>query len=558
VTRGETAEWTVTGLGLEGVERFLISAAGIEAVEIGPATEGSIRLRVRAATDADLGFGELRALGPSGISNLLLFRVDHLPQSREAEPNDDPAGANPMAMNSAATGILLPQDLDYFAFQGRAGQRVAIDVEAWRLGSPIVPVATLFTSSGTSLARSSPLRDGGRDCRLSLVLPDHGRFLVQVRDALYRGGEAARYRLRIAEGPFATGLFPLGGRRGETIEVTLTGGTLAEPRRKAITLADEPGTIVEVGAIAGPGGPLLAPARLAVGDGPEVTESPDGATPTRLPFGATANGRIDRPGEVDRYAVAVRAGDSIRVEVQAAALGSWLDSLATIDDAHGNRIAEGDDRGDGTRLAGGLDPGTRDSRLDFEARADGELLVGITDRFGDGGPEYAYRLTVGPPRPDFAVTLRLGGRATSSQPDASGALNLSPGTAVPLRFEVKADGRPGPINVRAEGLPPGVAAEPVTIRVPRVVRGPSVAVVAPVEGTLVLKVDPDARPAVGSLRIVATARNADGTTITRRASATLRLNPMPPDDPRPPPSRIVREFPLAIVAPAHRRSGTGR
>jgi hypothetical protein len=552
VTGGETTEWTVTGRGLARVERFLISGTGIEVVAIGPTSDESIRVRVRAGPVAAPGYRELRAVGPSGISNLLLFLVDHLPQSREVEPNDDPATANPLAMNSAVAGVIGPQDLDHFTFPARAGQRVTIEVEAWRLGSPIVPVATLFAPSGASLAQSRPLRDGGHDARLSFVAPDDGRFLVQVRDALYRGGATARYRLRIDEGPFATGLFPLGGPRGETINVSATGGNLGKPWGKAVTLPDEPGTIIDVGPIAGPGGSVLVPARLAVGAGAEVVESPNGPSPTRLAFGATANGRIDQPGEVDRYAVAVKAGETIRVEVQAAVLGSWLDSLVTLDDAQGNRIAEDDDRGNPGRPAGGLGAGTRDSRLEFPAQADGELVVAITDRFGDGGPEYAYRLSVGPPRPDIALTLRLGGRApgSASQPGDSGALNLSPGTVVPLLFQIAAEGRPGPITVRAEGLPPGIAAEPVLIRLPRAVRGTGASDSTTVEGTLVLKVEPGARPALGWLRIVATARNADATMLNRRASATLLLNPMPPDDLRPPPTRVVTEFPVSILAPA--------
>jgi hypothetical protein len=546
VVAGETADWTVTGRGLAGLDRLLISGSGVEVVAIGAITAGSIEVRVKAMPDAPLGFRELRAVGPSGVSNLLVFRVDHLRQSRESEPNDDPAAANPLPMNQAVAGILAPQDLDYFAFTAREGDPITIEVEAWRLGSPIVPVVTLFAPSGASLAQSRPLREDGHDCRLSYQAPADGRILVQVRDALYRGGATARYRLRIETGPYATGLYPLGGRRGETIEVRATGGNLTQPWHKAVLLPDEPGTIVDVGMIAGPGGSLLAPARLIVGDGPEIHESPGGLDPTRLPSGATANGRIDRPGEVDRYAVAVHAGEPIRVAVEAAALGSWLDSVVTLDDRQGNRLAEGDDRGRPAAV------GARDSRLEFVARADQELIVAISDRFGDGGPEYAYRLSVGPPRADFAVTLRLAGDASAAQPAGSGALNLTAGTTVPIRFEVTAEGRPGPIQVRAEGLPPGVIAEPVLVRLPRVPRGQGTAEGTAAEGTLVLKVEPGAGPALGSMRIKATARNADGSMLTRQASAALVLNPMPADDPRPPPSRVVGEFPVLIVGPQPR------
>ena len=551
VILGETSRWTLTGRGLARVERFLISGTGIEFVAIRDPRDESIEIEVRASADSEPGFRELRAAGPAGVSNLVLFRVDRLPQSREAEPNNDPAGATVVAWNSALAGVLGPQDLDHFAFQGRARRRVTIEVEAWRLGSPLVPVATLFGPSGASLAQSRPLRDGSRDCRLTCELPADGRYLVQVRDALYRGGPSARYRLRIDDGPFATGLFPLGGSPGATIDVAASGGNLEQPWHKAIQLPDEPGTIVDAGPIAGPGGPLLPPARLAVGDGngPEVRESPDASSPTRLPFGATANGRIDQPGQVDRYAVAVKGGETVRVEVRAAVLGSWLDATVTVDDRDGNRVAENDDRGR-SPLTLGPAWALRDSRLDYEARADGEVIVAITDRFGDGGPAYAYRLSVGPPRPDFALTLRSRGSDSALPTIGSGAINLLPGTTTPLGFEVEADGRPGPITIRAEGLPTGVAADPVLVRMPRPGRGAGGIDGGRVEGSLLLKVEPGAGPTLGWLRVSATARDANGSAIVRRAFLALLPGSMTPDNLRPPPSRVVSEFPVMIVAPA--------
>jgi hypothetical protein len=553
---GETAIWTVSGRALAGVERFLVSGSGVEAVASGPASDASIPLKVQAAAGALPGFRELRAVGPAGISNLLLFRVDSLPQSAEAEPNDDPVMANPIAIPTAVTGVLLPRDIDRFSFEGRAAQGVTIEVEARRLGSAIVPLARLFDASGASLAQSQPMRDGGGDCRLAFVLPGDGRYSVAVHDALYRGSPAARYRLRIDTGPFATGLFPLGGRRGESRTLTASGGNLSVPWHKTITLPDEPGMIVAPGIFEGPGGSLLVPGRLITGDGPELdepaggTESAPRQTPLRLPFGATANGRIDHPDEVDRYGVIVPPGEAVQIEVQAAGLGSWLDSVVTVVDGHGNRVAEGDDRSIPGLRGAGLDPGACDSRLELEAGGGGELVVAITDRFGDGGPEYGYRLSVGPPRGDFAVTLQLAGPASRPAPgvDASGALNLRPGTSIPLPLRIVAQGHPGPITLRAEGLPPGVTADPVTVRIPRAPRGADATAAVAALATLVVKVDPGARPASGCLKIVGRGRSGGASALVRRASASLVLAPVPPDDPRPPPTWGVTEFPTWVVA----------
>jgi hypothetical protein len=473
LTLGATVDATLTGSGLARVERFLVSGTGLEVATVGAATETTIRVRGHAHVDAQPGFRTLRAVGPSGISNLILLRLDTLPQSREAEPNDDPAAANPLAVPSAVAGVLRPQDLDLFAFPGQAGQRITLEVEARRLGAAVVPVARLLAPSGTSLARSGMLRDGSGDCRLTVVLPAAGRYVVEVRDALYGGGDTACYRLRI--------------------------DTDTEESR------------------APPGGSVSGPR----------------ANSGRLAFGATTEGRIDRPGAVDRYEVAVKSGEKVCVAVEAAALGSWLDPVVTLDDSQGNRIAENDDRGSRTR----------DSRLEAEARGDGVVVVTVSDRFHEGGSEYTYRLTVGPPRLDFTLLLRLG---PGPGPLASGALNLVPASRTALRFQVLAEGRPGPISVRAEGLPQGVVARPVVVGIDRTV--PSGEAMG--EGTLILEVEPDARPAIGSLRVVAAARAVGGTTLTRQGTATLVLSSVPPGDPRPPPTRLVTELPVMIVGPA--------
>src|SRR5262249_26274428 len=156
-----------------------------------------------------------------------------------------------------------------------------------------------------------------------------------------------------------------------------------------------------------------------------------------------------------------------------------------------------------------------DSRLVLEPRGEGELIVSVADRFGDGGPEYAYRLTIGPPRAALHVTLQSTRDGSEGAPSEvrSGALNLPPGMSVPVSLRVAAEGRPGPVTLRALGLPPGVEAAPVTVRIPR----PLGAAVGPeagaVETTLVLRVDAGAGPATGNLRIVAIAPRADGSTL---------------------------------------------
>jgi hypothetical protein len=553
LTAGRVESWTLTGDNLDGVERFLISGAGVDVVAIDLIGPGSLGVTVRAASDATPGFRAIRAVGPGGVSNLRTFRVDDLPQSRESEPNDRPGRANALGWNSAAAGILAPRDLDYYEFSGRAGDPVAIEVEARRLGAPMFPVVRLLTPTGASLALSRPLRDGTRDSRLVSVLPMDGRYRIEVREALYRGGAPASYRVRVGDWPFATGMYPLGGRRGATITLEANGGNLAVPLRKTLRLPDEPGTVVEPGPFAGQGHTVFAPGRIAIGDGPEVDEPEErvGESTVGLPFGGTANGRIGRPGEVDTYSIGARAGDLIRVGVRAAELGSWLDPVLTVFDSNGSRIAENDDRDEPNprEVASGIVAERRDSRLEVAAPevGDGRLVVAVTDRFGAGGPEYAYRLSVGPPRDDFAIALRLEGEPSGSSTPPSGAFNLSPGTIATVRFRIVAEGRPGPIQVRAQGLPPGVTAGSATVRAARSGRADDPTKSTAAEGTLVLTADPDARPASGWMRVVARAPNAATAPIERVATTTLVLGAPSGDDPRPAPTWTVTELPVRVL-----------
>ena len=154
ITIGTTAEWTVNGQNLAEVKRFLISGEGVTIVDRKPKSDSALALTIRARPGAAPGLREFLAESPGGLSNVLLFRVDTIPQVMEREPNDDPARATEFPVDSAVVGSLRPGDLDYFRFTGQAGQRVTVEIEAHRLGSPILPVVTLLSASGSALAEA--------------------------------------------------------------------------------------------------------------------------------------------------------------------------------------------------------------------------------------------------------------------------------------------------------------------------------------------------------------------------------------------------------------------
>ena len=112
----------------------------------------------------------------------------------------------------------------------------------------------------------------------------------------------------------------------------------------------------------------------------------------------------------------------------------------------------------------------KDSLVHFTAPADGEYIARIRDIQGLGGPDYAYRLTIRPPTPDFRLSV------SPRNP------NVPVGGCVPVTVSAtRLDGFDDPIQVTLTGLPPGLHATGGTIG-----RGQ-------ISATVLLSADPDAR-----------------------------------------------------------------
>ena len=128
------------------------------------------------------------------------------------------------------------------------------------------------------------------------------------------------------------------------------------------------------------------------------------------------NGRIDRPGDWDVFRFEGRAGQQIVAEVCARRLESPLDSVLELTDAAGKRLAFNDDyRRQGRRPA----HAPRRFADRFTLPADGTYYVRLGDAQHQGGPEYAYRLRISAPRPDFELRV------------VPSCINASPGGSTP-------------------------------------------------------------------------------------------------------------------------------
>ena len=145
-------------------------------------------------------------------SNQIVYAVDDLPECLEIEPNDIYEQAQPVELPILVNGkIQQPGDVDYFSFEGKEGDELAVEVMGRRLLSPIDSLLRLVGPDGKVVAWNDDHqdkqghlhRDMGAlthqaDSYIFCRLPTDGRYAVQITDAQHQGSEAFGYRLRIS------------------------------------------------------------------------------------------------------------------------------------------------------------------------------------------------------------------------------------------------------------------------------------------------------------------------------------------------------------------------
>ncbi len=166
------------------------------------------------APDAPIGLREVRIVGKHGTSTAWPFEVNHIRDVVETESNNAPESATTIELPSLVNGVINPGgDEDYYIFEGTQGQRCVFSVKAYRLNNIsqqfFNPTISVFDTKGVEIARSNGFYS--LDPLLDVTLPADGRYLLRIRDLLYRGNPDSIYRLTGGVLPYNTYLFPPGG-----------------------------------------------------------------------------------------------------------------------------------------------------------------------------------------------------------------------------------------------------------------------------------------------------------------------------------------------------------
>jgi len=420
--RGKPVTVTLVGTGLGSAVQVVSSLPATftpltkgEKQQSQNANQDAILYLVELPADTPVGFHPIRVKTMDGLSNVLLFSVGIFPEVMEKESeqlvhsavNNSPESSEPIAVPVTVNGTLNGPDRDVYKIHAKKGERLVLEVEARRSASAIDPVIALLDGRRKQIAITNDTPGLGLDCRLDVSFPTEGDYYVVVHDARFSEQNLNFYRLKVGSFAYVEGIFPLGWRRGEKTQVQLIGGNIPKASQLAVDLSG-----VEQKAnfalIRVPEAPASSPIHFAVSDLPERLE-PEGVQVIPLEPSTIVNGRISKPGEVDRYKLAVKPGEKWMVELKAAELGtSRLFGRITILDSAGKRLASGGDDIPNPDEFSLIEPGrtSSDPYVSFEApEGVQEVFVTIEDLVERGGPLFGYRLLANKQPSDFTLKL---------------------------------------------------------------------------------------------------------------------------------------------------------
>ncbi len=528
---GSTIELEIAGADIEDVKILLFDRPGFKVEHV-----KERRFRVAIAADVPEGTYDVRLLGRFGVSNPRLFAVSHgLTDVAEKEPNDEPATAQRIAVNSAVNGMSDGNREDMYRFAAKKGQRIVVECQAGKLDSQMDATLTLSAADGRQLASNGDYN--GRDPLLDFLAPSDGDYILAVHDLSFRGGEP--YRLVVTDRPRIENVFPRAVQAGRPATLTVLGRNLGAGAKPSAWRIDDrpleeyqetvtaPGDLLTLGRYRfaehptghsvlptaatctltgfqfqargkdGDPVPLLvvdAPVAVEVEPNDEATK----AQPIALPV--AISGRFDRPRDADWYEFEAAETGPHAFEVYCERIAGRADPYLVVTDDKGQRLTELDDFG---HRINAFDGHLRDPSGTVNLTAKRRYRVLVQDRYRRGGARFQYVLTVHKAKPDFYAAV-----IHSQNPGPSGTTVRRGGSTYLDVILHRQEGFNGPVTITAEGLPRGLHALPTTIRDNR--------------GVFVFRADADAPDAVGVVALIATAKVGE-TTLRREVRPYTRV-----------------------------------
>lgn len=565
---GSTVEVTLTGSDIDDASELRFSSPTITAKPKlganGQAEPNKFLVTLPATTPH--GIHDMRVLTRYGISTPRAFVVGGLPEVVRTKANNSQADALALEVGSVCNAYATAAAEDYYTFQAKKGQRVLVDCASTEIDSRLVKVLILADAEGRDLVVN---RRGGF---LDWTAPADGKFFIKVHSLTYEGGPEHFYRLTLTDGPRVEYLYPPVATTGSSAKLALYGrNTVGSADAKAVAEGVAL-TRAEV-SVAVPAKPMLsawagsfplpllggslsgfswipgdsralpqyvtlltAPSPVAM----EVEPNGQASQAQKITLPCDIAGQFYPAADVDTYEFTAKKGEVWWIEVTSQRLGLHTDPFVVVQsvtkDAKGvETLADVVEINDIANPIAGTpyDAGSADPLGKLTIKADGVYRLQVRDLFGGTRlePRNVYRLQVRKAEPDFALVAWPfhapnvnNDNSAPAEPQA-----LWRGATMALQVgAVRKDGFDGEIELRAEGLPPGVTA--TGSKVPA----------GKAQGFLFLTAAEGAKAGLGEVRLIGRAQ-IDGKSVDREislASVIWHVKDMRQDNPK---ARLVMQ-----------------
>lgn len=441
----------------------------------------TIHIKLEVDKDAKLGKRTMKVVSKEGVSNSMPFYIDDLTEHSERSIRDKSYGiifkkegnasllpnkvlsseqAKMFAKQEALVqDVTLPVILngqvdllqtDIYRFEAKKGQEIVAFVRARDLiyyigdGVPgwFQAAISIRNSQGKEIAYVDDFFQNP-DPLLVFTAPETDEYTLEIKDAIFRGREDFVYRITLGELPFITRTYPLGGSMQSGANLKLYGYNLnrdtakieqkLKPSYNELLLAkgDEKQSKI-----------LYQATSLESVDFAESNNTSK-ANAESIKLYQSANSILRHKGEKHFYEFHTQNDTKVVAEVFARRLGSPIDTYIEVFDSTMQLIGSSDDLED---FSDGLNTHHADSKIAFETKANELYYIVLRDAQNKAGNEYAYRLNLYEPKPDFEA------KASPS------TINVVQGKSTPFNISVfrKNEGK-FPIEIRIKNAPKGIS-----------------------------------------------------------------------------------------------------
>lgn len=445
--RGTEMEVNFYGDRLSDAKEVLCYSPGFSFGPFTVVSNNHIKAKVKIAAEVPLGEHAFRLRTATGLSEARTFFVGAMPNVfTQTPPPLEFKSPQRIALNVTVNGTVDNEQAHYFVVACKKGQRLTAEVEAMRLGYSLFdPYIAILNTKRFELVASDDTPLAGQDGIASILVPEDGDYIIQIRETSFGGNGACHYRLHVGTFPRPRACFPAAGKPGQELDVTFL-GDVKGPFTKKVKLPDAVpfkfGLCPE-----DEGGICPSPVPFQFTSQENVLEkepNQDHATATPfVPHSQTICGVIEKPGDVDFFSFTLKKGETFDVHCHARRLRSPLDPVMLV-------YAKG-----AGALVGNDDAVGPDSYFRFTAPNDGEYVLSIQDHLGKGGADFVYRIAFEPVVPSLYVTIpKVDGNNAQNQDRQSVAVPRG-GRMACLLYTPRSNFG-GDLILEGKGLPRGV------------------------------------------------------------------------------------------------------